>query len=53
MKVVVTGASGHIGTYLIPMLINSGFEVITITRGQAKPYEMSGIQHGIRSHLSP
>lgn len=39
MKAVVLGASGHIGTYLIPMLADAGYDVVTITRGQAKPYE--------------
>jgi len=38
MKVVVTGACGHIGTYLIPMLVKYGFEVVTVTRGISKPY---------------
>ena len=37
-KTVVIGGSGHIGTYLIPMLINAGHHVINITRGQRKPY---------------
>lgn len=39
MKVIVTGAAGHIGTYLIPMLVDAGFEVVTITRHEPKPYE--------------
>src|SRR5574344_1409330 len=38
MKVVVTGAMGHIGTYLIPMLVQYGFDVVTVTRGLSKPY---------------
>lgn len=38
MKVVVTGACGHIGTYLIPMLVKYGFDVVTVTRGLSKPY---------------
>ncbi len=38
MKVVVTGACGHIGTFLIPMLVKYGFEVVTVTRGISKPY---------------
>lgn len=38
MKVVVTGASGHIGTYLIPMLVDAGYEVTTITRREPRPY---------------
>ncbi|PKG22679.1 NAD-dependent epimerase/dehydratase family protein [Niallia nealsonii] len=38
MKVVVTGGSGHIGSYLIPKLIKVGYEVINVTRGQSQPY---------------
>lgn len=38
MRVVVIGGSGHIGTYLIPMLVERGHEVINITRGQRQPY---------------
>ncbi|MFT4006094.1 MAG: NAD-dependent epimerase/dehydratase family protein [Lacrimispora sp.] len=39
MKVAVIGAYGHIGTYLVPMLIKDGNEVIAISRGISKPYE--------------
>ena len=38
MRVVVIGGSGHIGTYLIPMLVEKGYEVVNITRGQSQPY---------------
>ena len=38
MKVVVIGGTGHIGTFLIPMLVNAGFETIYITRGKSQPY---------------
>lgn len=38
MRVVVIGGSGHIGTYLVPMLVESGYEVVNITRGQSEPY---------------
>ena len=37
-SVVVIGAYGHIGTYLVPRLVEAGHEVITISRGHAKPY---------------
>ena len=36
MKVIVTGGTGHIGTYLIPRLVEAGHEVICITRGQQR-----------------
>lgn len=32
MRVVIIGAAGHIGTYLIPMLVDNGYETIAITR---------------------
>lgn len=38
MRIIVIGGSGHIGTYLVPMLVNAGHHVINITRGQRKPY---------------
>jgi nucleoside-diphosphate-sugar epimerase len=38
MRIVVIGGSGHIGTYLIPMLVEQEHEVINITRGRSQPY---------------
>ncbi|HVU12675.1 MAG TPA: NAD(P)-dependent oxidoreductase [Phototrophicaceae bacterium] len=38
MRVVIIGGSGHIGTYLVPTLVEMGYEVINLTRGQSKPY---------------
>lgn len=38
MRIVVIGGRGHIGTYLIPMLIEKGHEVINVSRGQRAPY---------------
>ena len=37
-RVVVIGGSGHVGTYLIPRLIERGFDVTNVSRGSAKPY---------------
>jgi nucleoside-diphosphate-sugar epimerase len=37
-KVVVIGATGHIGTYLVPKLVEAGHEVVAVSRGAAKPY---------------
>jgi nucleoside-diphosphate-sugar epimerase len=38
MKVVVIGGKGHIGTYLVPRLVDAGHEVTVVTRGQREPY---------------
>ncbi len=37
-KVIVIGGSGHVGTYLIPELVERGFDVVNVSRGQAKSY---------------
>ena len=39
MKAIVIGAAGHIGTYLVPMLVKAGYETIAITRSMTRPYE--------------
>jgi nucleoside-diphosphate-sugar epimerase len=38
MKVVVIGATGHIGGYLIPRLVSAGHNVVAISRGLQAPY---------------
>ena len=38
MRVVVIGATGHVGGYLIPRLVASGHDVVAISRGLRRPY---------------
>jgi nucleoside-diphosphate-sugar epimerase len=38
VRVIVIGATGHIGSYLVPKLVNQGFEVIAISRNKQTPY---------------
>lgn len=38
MRIVIIGGAGHIGTYLVPMLVEKGHEVINISRGKQQPY---------------
>jgi nucleoside-diphosphate-sugar epimerase len=40
-RVVVIGATGHIGTYLVPRLVDGGHGVIAISRGTRGPYHSS------------
>jgi nucleoside-diphosphate-sugar epimerase len=40
-RVVVVGATGHIGTYLVPRLVRAGHEVIALSRGTRGPYHAS------------
>ena len=37
-RVVVIGATGHIGSYLVPRLVLGGHEVIAVSRGARDPY---------------
>lgn len=38
MRVVVIGATGHVGSYLVPRLVSAGHQVVAISRGMSKPY---------------
>jgi selenocysteine lyase/cysteine desulfurase len=39
MRVVVIGGTGHIGTYLVPKLVETGYQVISVSRQQREPYQ--------------
>jgi nucleoside-diphosphate-sugar epimerase len=38
MRIVVIGATGHVGGYLVPRLVRAGHKVIALSRGQRDPY---------------
>jgi nucleoside-diphosphate-sugar epimerase len=40
-RVVVIGATGHIGTYLVPRLVRAGHDVTAMSRGLRGPYHDS------------
>src|SRR5919202_1080926 len=37
-RVAIIGGTGHVGTYLVPRLVHSGHEVLSISRGESRPY---------------
>lgn len=39
MRVVVIGGTGHIGTYLSPLLAEAGHEVVCVSRGTRQAYQ--------------
>lgn len=49
MRTVVIGGTGHVGTYLVPRLVESGHEVITITRGRSRPYQQHAAWNNVRN----
>lgn len=38
-RVVVIGATGHTGSYLVPRLVRAGHEVIAVSRGERTPHQ--------------
>ena len=42
MRVIVIGGTGHVGTYLVPRLVEGGHEVTVISRSQRQPYQPHG-----------
>jgi nucleoside-diphosphate-sugar epimerase len=49
MKVVVIGATGHIGSYLVPRLVAGGHSVTAVSRGERRPY----LEHPAWSVVTP
>ncbi|MFB3891152.1 MAG: NAD-dependent epimerase/dehydratase family protein [Phycisphaerae bacterium] len=49
MRIVIIGGSGHIGTYLVPRLVQAGHEVINISRQARKPYIAAPQWAGVKS----
>lgn len=39
MRVVIIGGTGHVGTFLVPRLVEAGHEVIEVSRQQRSPYQ--------------
>ncbi len=37
-RIVVLGATGHVGTYLVPRLVAAGHSVVAVSRGLREPY---------------
>ncbi len=38
MRILVLGATGHVGSYLVPRLVTAGHDVVAVSRGSREPY---------------
>jgi nucleoside-diphosphate-sugar epimerase len=38
LRTVIIGATGHIGTWLVPRLVTEGHDVVAVSRGMRRPY---------------
>ncbi len=45
MKVLVIGGTGHVGSFLVPMLAKAGHEVFVGTRGNTKAHSAKGFEN--------
>jgi len=41
-RVIIIGGSGHVGTYLVPRLVEAGFDVVNVSRGRREAYSPNG-----------
>jgi len=48
MRVVIIGGAGHVGTYLVPRLVEAGHEVVNISRGRREAYQPHGAWKQVR-----
>jgi nucleoside-diphosphate-sugar epimerase len=48
MHVVIIGGTGHVGTYLVPRLVETGYTVTSVTRGQSAPYQPHAAWQSVR-----
>jgi nucleoside-diphosphate-sugar epimerase len=49
MRTVIVGGKGHVGTYLVPRLVEAGHAVVCITRGKREPYLPNGAWKWVES----
>lgn len=38
MRIVVIGGTGHVGSFLVPRLVDAGHQVVSLSRGTRQPY---------------
>jgi len=48
MRVVVIGATGHVGGYLVPRLVRAGHEVVALSRGRQRLYREDPAWEAVR-----
>jgi nucleoside-diphosphate-sugar epimerase len=50
MRVVIIGGSGHVGTFLVPRLVEAGHDVVVVSRGGRDPYHAHQAWRTVEQH---
>jgi nucleoside-diphosphate-sugar epimerase len=48
MRIVIIGGTGHVGSYLVPRLVEAGHSVTNISRGEHNPYRSHAAWQSVR-----
>ena len=48
MRAIIIGGSGHVGTYLVPRLVEAGYDVINVSRQERAPYQPHGAWQAVQ-----
>jgi len=48
MRAVVLGGTGHVGTFLVPRLVEAGYDVTVVSRGNRQPYRRNAAWGAVR-----
>lgn len=48
-RIVIIGGSGHVGSYLVPLLVARGHHVVNVSRGAAAPYRRHHAWAGVEN----
>lgn len=51
-RIVIIGGSGHVGTYLVPRLVELGHKVVNVSRGGAAPYRPHPVWSAVEQVLA-
>lgn len=48
-RIIIIGGSGHVGTYLVPRLVDGGHSVVNISRGERQPYTPNALWNSVET----
>src|SRR5690348_11544777 len=47
-RIAVIGATGHVGSFLVPRLVRAGHDVVAVSRGRREPYVADEAWNAVR-----